>query len=227
MKPYHIIPICECGEPLVRMPSDVLAFFDPPPYMKLGAPYGKTSPRMLRQSVLDALLRAQARLTGGLRLMIFDAYRPRDVQAFMVEREFAAQARLHPALDKENLAELVYQFWALPSDDPATPSPHSTGAAIDCTLMDAEGREVDMGSPIDEVSERSYPDYFAQAEDEAGRRMHANRLLLRNVIIAEGFRNHKNEWWHFSLGDQYWAWREREDGNLEAVARYGAVTDVT
>ncbi len=45
--------------------------------------------------------------------------------------------------------------------DLATPPPHSTGAAVDITLVDAAGKAVFMGSPIDELSERSHPAYFA------------------------------------------------------------------
>ena len=232
MKAYRTIPIHECGEPLVPVPEGLFARFDPAPYAALGADYGAASPWMLRQGVLAALERAQTRLQTerpGWRIMLFDLYRPNNVQTFMVEREFGLKARAagyDPAaltLDQRaELAEHVFRYWAVPSDDPATPPPHSTGAALDITLADEGGREVDMGSPIDEGAAPAAPDYFAAATDLAGRAAHANRLLLRDVMQAEGFHQHSGEWWHFSRGDQLWAWTERQRAPAtDSVARYG------
>ncbi len=81
-----------------------------------------------------------------------------------------------------------------------TPPPHSTGAAVDVTLVDDNKRVVDMGSPIDEMSERSLPDYFANNSVEA-QQYHAHRQLLHNVMLKAGFQRNPREWWHFSLGE--------------------------
>jgi D-alanyl-D-alanine dipeptidase len=97
----------------------------------------------------------------------------------------------------------------VPSEDPATPPPHSTGGAVDVTLVDARGDVVDMGSPFDEPTERSYPEHFAAAVDEAGRAAHAHRRLLYEVLHGAGFVRHPREWWHFSYGDQAWAAEHR------------------
>jgi D-alanyl-D-alanine dipeptidase len=234
-KPYQSIPIQECQEPLAAIPCEPFAFTRPHPYVVLGAPYGQDSPWMLRQGVLAALLAAQeelGRLRPGWRLKLFDAYRPVAVQAFMVWREFRSQAallgrplagyrdlaqlRAGDAVLYEQLAQTVFEFWSLPSDDPLAPPPHSTGAAIDLTLQDAAGREVDMGSPIDETSERSYPDHYAAADSPPLRAFHERRTLLGAVMGAAGFSRHGNEWWHFSLGDQLWAWTLGKP-----AARYG------
>jgi len=232
MKAYRTIPITECGEPLVPIQKGLFPLFDPPPYVACGAPYGDASPWMLRKGVAEALTRAQEKLITrcpGWKIMIFDAYRPNEVQAFMVNREFgikAKEAGLDPAAltpaQREKLAEKVYKYWGVPSEDPATPPPHSTGAAIDCTFMDEHGHEVDMGSPIDEGTERSDPNHFATATDTAGKQAHANRTLLAELMRNEGFHMHENEWWHFSKGDQYWAWCERESKpSNQAIAIYG------
>ena len=225
MRPWLAIPIEECGEPLVALPAAAFAFTVPHPYQAQGAPYGGASPWMLRQGVLAALLDAQAALDArrpGWRLKLFDAYRPVAVQSFMVWQEFLKQARLagvslagyadpqtlharQPALH-DRLAATVYEFWASPSDDPATPPSHSTGAAVDLTLQDDAGREIDMGCPIDETTERAYPDHYAGAMHPAQQACHAHRVLLNDVMTAAGFCRHPNEWWHFSMGDQIWAW---------------------
>jgi len=225
MKTYQSIPICECHDPLVAIPATPFAFTLPHPYVKFSAPYGDVSPWMLRQGVLNVLLQAQAELDKrkpGWCLKLFDAYRPIPVQAFMVWREFGIQAELighslaayrnptdlqadDPRL-YETLAIKVFEFWGIPSDDPRTPPPHSTGAAIDLTLQDESGQEIDMGCPIDETTARAYPDHFAQATSPSMRVFHEHRTLLNKVMTAAGFSRHGNEWWHFSMGDQMWAW---------------------
>lgn len=225
MKSYQAIPIEECSEALVAIPPEPFAFTQPHPYRVLDAPYGEASPWLLRQRVLDALLRAHAGLEAqrpGWRLRLFDAYRPLAVQAFMVRREFIRQAELAEvslagcsdpaALQLRNpdlyqrLAAKVFEFWGVPSADPRTPPPHSTGAAVDLTLQDEAGHEVDMGGQIDETTERSYPDHYADATTPQTRAFHEHRVLLNQVMSAAGFCRHGNEWWHFSLGDQMWAW---------------------
>lgn len=232
VKPYQQIPIHDCGERLVPIPLAQFAVVTPHPYQVLGAPYGDRSPYWLRQSVLEALRQAQQHLQQdypGWRIQIFDAYRPIAVQQFMVEHTFqqllAQRGWKSDALDADQAQavwQAVYQFWAPPSHDPAMPPPHSTGAAVDVTLVDAQQAPVQMGSPIDEVSARSHPDYFAQFSEPEPQRYHAHRLRLRHYLEAAGFRQHPNEWWHFSLGDQLWAWQQQSEsaGSLP-VARYG------
>lgn len=223
VKDYSSIPIVECGDPLVALPPQPFAFTTPHPYVALGAPYTNKSPWMLRGRVLAALQVAQESLAArqpGWRLKLFDAYRPVAVQAFMVWREFGLQAELagrslaayrcpaelevaDPAL-YATLAQTVFMFWSMPSDDPLTPPPHSTGAALDLTLEDATGHEVDMGCPIDEMTERAFPDFYVAAAEPQMRACHENRRLLKEVMGSAGFNRHANEWWHFSLGDQMW-----------------------
>jgi zinc D-Ala-D-Ala dipeptidase len=220
MKPYQTIPIRECAEPLVPLPATFLRVL-PHPYAKLGAPYGEASPFIVREGVLKRLLQAQDYLQSaqpGWQIQLFDGFRPLAVQQFMVEYTLqgllaAAGVERTPATEAEFMPQ-VYQFWAVPSPNPHTPPPHSTGAAVDVTLVDASGNPVAMGSPIDEVSERSYPDYFAIRQPE----IHEHRFLLNSVLHQAGFARHPNEWWHFSYGDQLWAW-------LTGVttARYGRV----
>lgn len=94
--------------------------------------------------------------------------------------------------------------------------PHCTGAAVDLTLQDESGRELDMGSPIDETTERSYPDHYANATLPVMQAFNENRMILNKVMTLAGFCRHANEWWHFSLGDQMWAAQRGE-----SVAIYG------
>ena len=229
MRPWSSIPIVEAGEPLLALPPELLRL-EPHPYASLGAPYGSGgSPFRLRSGVVGRLLEAQRQLQQlepGWRLAIFDGWRPLAVQRFMVEYAIGqecARRGIVPRRDPAGrpspaLAAVeadVARFWAPPSPDPATPPPHSTGAAVDLTLADAQGRQLSLGSPIDAIGPISEPDHFlerAEQLDPGPERLqclewHRRRQRLRQAMAAAGFAQHPNEWWHFSWGDQLWAWR--------------------
>ena len=224
LRPWSPIPIHECGEPLLPLP-DGLWRLEPHPYVAVGAPYGPDAcPFRLRQGVIERLLQAQRELQReqpSWRLAIFDAWRPLAVQRFMVAHALAEECRARgidasiPSEARAAVEQEVGRFWAPPSNDPTTPPPHSTGAAVDLTLADAQGKPLDLGSPIDAIGAVSEPDHFrglaADAEDEAVRRealiFQERRDRLAEVMHGAGFAQHPNEWWHFSHGDQLWAWR--------------------
>jgi zinc D-Ala-D-Ala dipeptidase len=225
MKPYQQVLIQDCGEPLVPIPIDQFAAEQPHAYVKLGAPYGERSPYYLRQGVLERLLQAQHFLQKEYpdwRIQIFDAYRPIAVQQFMVDytlsQTVAAKGLQLAALtaeQRQKILEEVYEFWAVPNLDPAMPPPHSTGAAVDVTIADGNGVAIDMGSAIDEMSPRSYPDHFLNSP--ADQSFHHHRQLLKQAMTHTGFQQHPREWWHYSYGDQLWVWL----GGRGGVAQYG------
>jgi zinc D-Ala-D-Ala dipeptidase len=234
MKPYRQVPIEECHEPLVAIPLELFAIETPHPYMKCGADYDGKSPYYLRQGVLDRVIKAQVGLQHihpGWQIQIFDAYRPVEVQQYMVDYTFQ-QTVAERKLDLAKLSEAqidkiwqdVYTIWAIPSFDLKTPPPHSTGAAIDITLVDERGNLVDMGSPIDEMSDRSRPECFANDRDPMAQTYHHHRQLLCRIMTDVGFIRHPDEWWHFSIGDQLWAWlRDRDKPEPITSAYYGRV----
>jgi zinc D-Ala-D-Ala dipeptidase len=236
MKPYQKIFIQECGELLVAIPLEKFAVETPHPYEKLGANYYGRSPYYLRKTVLEALIKAQNYLQKshpGWKIKIFDAYRPIEVQQFMVNYTFAELLKKR-ALKKENLSdsqhqkllEEVYQIWAFPNHNPATPPPHSTGAAIDITLVNEQNITLDLGGEIDELSARSHPNYYANSTIELDKQYHARRKLLYEVMREVGFTRHQGEWWHFSLGDQMWVWQNQQENlNDFLCARYGRIDD--
>ena len=177
MRPWSSIPIEDCGEPLQALPPALLRM-EPHPYMALGAPYGTSgNPFQLRLGVVQRLLDAQQQLVEHdprLRLSIFDAWRPIAVQAFMVDhsitelcRERGVEARSGHAFDL--VVADVGRFWAAPSRDPATPPPHSTGAAVDLTLSSSDGTPLAMGGEIDAIGAVSEPQHYAGREDAEAR----------------------------------------------------------
>jgi D-alanyl-D-alanine dipeptidase len=129
-----------------------------------------------------ALLEREA---PGHRLLVLDALRPHRVQM-----------QLWDHLDGTDLRQYVA--------DPARGSIHSFGMALDATLLDPQGRELDMGSGFDEMTALSHPRLEAQ-HLAAGKLTPAqlrNRALLRDTLSRCGFRGIDNEWWHFEMLDR-------------------------
>ncbi len=133
-------------------------------------------------------------LVRGYRLKVFDAYRPAcAVKQFVLwgieDQDTRMKPYFYPELEKQELFAKGYI---------AKRSSHSRGSAIDLTLFDMEaGREVDMGSPFDLFSERSHPDFRDITNEQ-----YENRMMLRNVMVRNGFRPFECEWWHFTLNDE-------------------------
>lgn len=147
--------------------------------------YGDLNCAWLHKFAGDALERAAEWLTWAapdVRLLILDALRPHRIQV-----------QLWDHLDGTDLHQYVA--------DPKIGSIHSYGLALDATLVDASGREIDMGSGFDEMTEVSHP----QLESEhLSKGLLTNehvkwREVLRKAMKVAGFSGIENEWWHFEL----------------------------
>jgi D-alanyl-D-alanine dipeptidase len=209
------------GEPVVEARDAGLAgenFYASarnPPYWERVE--GATDRLWLRQGVAQKLARVNARAgAAGLELFLFDAWRPRAVQAYFhdvwMPRELK---RRGSALTGAALMEEVERYWAAPSEDASSPAPHATGGAVDLTLRWKEegrwkgGETLWMGSLFDDVTALAHSDRFEQLEADnfsfSDQEARANRRLLHWLMRDEGFAFHPDEWWHFSWGDQMWA----------------------
>jgi D-alanyl-D-alanine dipeptidase len=99
-------------------------------------------------------------------------------------------------------------------------APHAAGAAVDLTLVDLRGRELDLGTPVAAIAEEYGRRCHFEAPDvPASARTH--RTLLHRVLTAAGLVNDPTQWWHWSYGDVYWALVTGAD-----AARYGPVRDL-
>jgi len=88
--------------------------------------------------------------------------------------------------------------------DPKRGSIHSFGMALDITLLDEAGRELDMGTGFDDMTLLSHPALEARflASGELTAAQAANRQLLRDAMFQAGFVGINTEWWHFDCGDR-------------------------
>jgi len=150
--------------------------------------YGALDCAFLHRRAAEGLERAAGRLAElapGHRLLVLDALRPHRVQI-----------ELWNFLEGTGLRQYVA--------DPARGSIHSFGMAIDATVLDAHGRELDMGSGFDEMIELSHPRLEARhlASGALTRAQQRARELLRGALAAGGFGGIENEWWHFEMLDR-------------------------
>ena len=227
MKIWNRIPIKDNGDKLIAIPS-CLKLLDPHPYSHLGAPYkDKTSIWKLREEVVNRLVKVNDYLISksSFNLLIYDSWRPLEVQEFMFKRAFLLECEKSDIdISFENInsypsiLKKVEKFWAYPSYDTRCPPPHSTGGALDVCLSDKEGNLVEMGSMVDQMDETSNPYFYANIKNEEAIIWNSRRNLLREIMSKFGFAQHPNEWWHFSYGDQLWAWK-----NKKANALYGKI----
>jgi len=223
LKIWNKLPIKDNGDKLIAIPS-YLNFLDPHPYFHLGAPYkDKTSIWKLREEVVYRLVRANNYLISkySFSLLIYDSWRPLEVQEFMFKRAFLLEcekldidASLKNMKSYPSILKKVEKFWAYPSSDSRCPPPHSTGGALDVCLSDKEGNLVEMGSKVDQMDESSNPVFYANKKNEEAIIWDSRRNLLREIMTKFGFAQHPNEWWHFSYGDQLWAWKNKKENAI-------------
>ncbi len=212
------IQILDNGETLIDIPGD---FVNVPMYFKQGLTDDDSM--KLREGIVLRLLEAKKHLPKGWNFKIWDGYRPLSVQEKLYKDLWDLRAKENPLWEDVELKEAVEKFVAFPSYDPLKPSPHNTGGAVDLTIINAKGEELPMGSEFDEFHERSYGDYFeagvgAGSSEPMSKIYQENRLVLKEILVEEGFAPYKWEWWHLSYGNQDWAKFKKEK-----VAIYGSV----
>ncbi|MEU6204962.1 M15 family metallopeptidase [Micromonospora musae] len=153
----------------------------------------------VRRAVALRLLDAQRALPVGLRLLVIEGYRPYQAQLKIFTGYRDELRRRYPQWSPERLHVETTKFVS-----PVEVAPHSTGGAVDLTLCDADGIELDMGTVVDATPEASANACFTGAENipAAARR---NREILVAALVGAGMVNYPTEWWHWSYGDRYWA----------------------
>ena len=180
---------------------------------------------MARKTVKEMLRKAEDLLPKGYHLKIYDAYRPVAIQQFFWDYYRAKFAEEHPELNDEELDKLTRTCVSMPSYNILRPAVHSTGGAVDLTIIGPDGEPLDMGTDFDEFTDATWTYAFEPdsgtglVNDEA----RDNRRLLYNVMTAAGFANLPSEWWHFDYGDGIWAQLTNENalyaGRLDAESQ--------
>jgi zinc D-Ala-D-Ala dipeptidase len=127
----------------------------------------------LRIKTIKSLIEANAEFKkNGYRIKLFDCYRPLSVQKKM---------------------------WAIVPDvnyvaNPAKGSIHNRGGAVDITIVDKKGNELDMGTAFDFFGPQSSHNYL-----KLSNKIIKNRLLLKKIMLKHNFESYDSEWWHYNL----------------------------
>jgi D-alanyl-D-alanine dipeptidase len=200
------IPIRECGEPLVNfLDYGGRLFLDEPRW-----DYHRET--LLRESVAKALAEASKRLPRGYSLAVIEGWRPRHIQRRMYLTGLRRWREMHPEWSETHLRRVVNRFSA-PPDYPKVPPPHLTGGALDVLLADNKGRVLNHSEPYAPRDPKSYLTDAPGLTSEARR----VRTILKETLESVGITNYPSEFWHYSYGDQGWAYR-----GGKSFAIYGA-----
>ncbi len=113
----------------------------------------------------------------NLRLRVFDCYRPQPAQQKLWD--IVPDARYVTPPDKGSM--------------------HNRGMAVDLTLSDYRGQELDMGTPYDFFGRAAHTDH-----DDLPEEVLRNRRILQTMMKEIGFRTIRTEWWHFSYAGESW-----------------------
>lgn len=160
----------------------------------------------VRKTVYEKLLIAQSLLPEGYKIRIWDAWRPFSLQKELYEKYFHILVK-NFSLDNlmlEQQQKIVSKYVSLPEYNRLQPPFHTTGGAVDVTLIDRANQEVDMGTKFDDFSDKSHTCYYETNSQDF--EIRDNRRLLYNCMISAGFENLPSEWWHYSYGDKAWAY---------------------
>ena len=132
---------------------------------------------LLRYTTIKQLLNANKEFKGlGYQIKFFDCYRPLSIQKKMWE--------IYP--DERYVA------------NPLKGSNHNRGTAVDITLIDSLGNELDMGTEFDYFGNKAHHAY-----PHLSKQVLENRILLKSVMESHGFWSITSEWWHYNLNSSY------------------------
>ena len=129
----------------------------------------------LRLKTINSLIEANKKfIKKEYRIKLFDCYRPLDIQKKM---------------------------WTIVSNpkyvaNPEKGSIHNRGGAVDITLVDSDGNELDMGTQFDHFGIEAAHSYQNLTDIQK-----KNRKLLRKIMTKSNFQLFESEWWHYNLND--------------------------
>jgi D-alanyl-D-alanine dipeptidase len=189
------VEVNDCGEALCDAAEHGLLIDD-----RLADPDGFY--RRLRRDVIRRLSRADELLPAGWRFAVVEGYRPIATQRRYFEEYLATLTIEHSTMPADQLYRLATRHIA-PVLEAGHP-PHSTGGAVDITMYDSAGCEVEVGCEVNATPEQSGGACYTAAPGLSPTHRH-NRDVLTDALSQVGMINYAPEWWHWSYGDQLWA----------------------
>jgi zinc D-Ala-D-Ala dipeptidase len=157
-----------------------------------------------RREVGNKLLAAQTHLPVGIKLLVKECYRPMWVQKESWDDYYAQVRGKFPEWSEDEVYNECSKLNA-----PLDVAPHTTGGAVDLTLIDQNGVWLEMGTEFNASPLESKQATYTDSKDISAL-SNANRKMLVTVMTKVGFVNYPTEWWHWSYGDKYWALKNKQ-----------------
>ena len=168
----------------------------------------------VRSELAKRLKTAALSLDDRYKLVIRAGHRPVEVQRKILIDCAEDYKRDNPGATDEEAMEHAREFV---SDPDSTLPPHVCGAAVDVDMLDtATGIFVDFGSKLNDDSEKSYLFFEGLTNEQK-----ANRLILLTAMLEADLASCMVEWWHYSYGDQLWAWFYGKEQSLYSPVDLG------
>ncbi len=196
------IPVIDNGENLVSLrefcPHLVIEI------NQLGEPNSNREPSV-RKTVAHMLNWAHTLLPEGYRFKIWEAHRPIEKQEFMRRKFLEDLVKANPEKPIHELKKERDKYVARIDIIP----PHLTGGAVDLTIVGPDNEDLGMGTDYLDFHQETNT-FNHNISPEAKK----NRLMLNEAMDLVGFVNYSYEWWHWSYGDRYWAYKTN---NVESI----------
>lgn len=209
---WREVPIEPVHEPMVRVSDIGRRVSEDPRYHHLGLPGAEPECRV-REGVAIRLARAAASLPSGLSLVVWDGHRTLETQGALFDSYLDDLREQHPDWSADALEEEAARYVTPPSSSRYAPPPHLTGGAVDLTLADSTGRQLDLGTPFDAF----VPAAATRALEDTDLPARDLRRTLFWAMSSQGFTSYVEEWWHFDYGDQFWGLVTENPARYEGV----------
>lgn len=209
------IPIRDNQDPLIDLKDQSIIAFGPSPEIPNNTDYTK-----MRKSVYEKLVAAQGLLPKHLKFRLYEGYRSLGLQQRLFNDRFDLVQSSNPNLSKDEVFRETTRLVSplINADGSKNIPPHSTGGAIDIYLIDLNGEIVDMGIKTEDWMQDVDGSISVTDSAKISSEARTNRKIMGDALSSAGFVNYKNEYWHWSYGDRFWAYYKNEP-----FAIYGTV----
>jgi D-alanyl-D-alanine dipeptidase len=199
------MPVEDKGEALVDLRDQDVLQYGKPPVVGSAECYTK-----IRKTVYDKLCLAQNHLPNDWRFRIYEGYRSLEVQQALFDAEYQRASERHLQASHEDVFHETTQLVApvMNLDGSQNIPPHSTGAAVDLEVITPQGKLVDMGMSVKDWNIVE-PEVCFTVTTAIPKIAREHRKILAAAMKTQGFVNYATEWWHYSYGDQYWAYHRK------------------
>lgn len=167
---------------------------------------GAVESTLVRSGTAALLYGVADSLPDRFGMTVFDAWRPLALQTLLYD----------------TVAGATDGYLSVPSTDPRTPPPHTTGGTVDVTLS-FDGHPLSLGTAFDDFTDLAHPHSLEDANNVSGLGADGPlaqklRRMLFNVMTGAGFVVYPMEWWHFEYGTRRWSFHTGE------APKYGPAT---